>query len=119
MRSGYSTPGTAPGSARGSALLGANINSLLSARKDMPITPGIKMKQLQWDKLPQQQVGRTVFNEDEPTKEQEWVKKLQMENVWMEMEEDFKAKQLVINLMGACICYRVAGCAYNPDSSSM
>lgn len=58
------------------------------------------MKQLQWDKLPQQQVGKTVFNDDEPTKEQEWVKKLQMENVWMEMEEDFKAKQLVINLMG-------------------
>ncbi|THH33008.1 hypothetical protein EUX98_g1231 [Antrodiella citrinella] len=65
----------------------------------MPITPGTKMKQLQWDKLPQQQVGKTVFNEEEPTKEQEWMKKLQMENVWMEMEEDFKAKQLVINLM--------------------
>ena len=69
----------------------------------MSITPGTKMKQLQWDKLPQQQVGKTVFNEEEPTKEQEWVKKLQMENVWMEMEEDFKAKQLVINLIGEYI----------------
>lgn len=60
------------------------------------------MKQLQWDKLPQQQVVKTVFNEDEPQKEQEWVKKLQSDGVWMEMEEDFKAKQLVINLMGEC-----------------
>lgn len=81
-------------------LLGANINNILMSRKDISITPSTKMKQLQWDKLPQQVVGRTVFNEDEPSKEEEWVKKLQMDGVWMEMEEDFKAKQLVINLMG-------------------
>ena len=58
------------------------------------------MKQLQWDKLPQQQVAKTVFTDDDPEKETEWIKKLQMDGVWMEMEEDFKAKQLVINLMG-------------------
>lgn len=58
------------------------------------------MKQLQWDKLPQQQVSKTLWNEDEPQKEQEMLQKLQMDGVWMEMEEDFKAKQLVINLMG-------------------
>lgn len=58
------------------------------------------MKQLQWDKLPQQQVAKTVFTDDDPDKENEWIKKLQMDGVWMEMEEDFKAKQLVINLMG-------------------
>ena len=57
------------------------------------------MKQLQWDKIPLQQAEKTVFKE--PTKEEEWVKKLQLDGVWMEMEEDFKAKQLVINLMGA------------------
>ena len=66
----------------------------------MLITPGTKMKQLQWDKLPQQQVAKTVFNDDESEKENEWIKKLQLDGVWMEMEEDFKAKQLVINLMG-------------------
>ena len=59
------------------------------------------MKQLQWDKLPPQQAEKTVFKE--PTKEDEWVKKLQLDGVWTEMEEDFKAKQLVINLMGACV----------------
>ena len=58
------------------------------------------MKQLQWDKLPQQQVNKTVWKEDEPKKEQEMLEKLQIDGVWMEMEEDFKAKQLVINLMG-------------------
>ncbi|KAF8212513.1 hypothetical protein K438DRAFT_1663494 [Mycena galopus ATCC 62051] len=89
-----------PGSARASLLLGSNINSLLSARKDMPIPPAsTKMKQLQWDKLPQQLALRTVFNDEEPSKEQEMLNKLQVDGVWMEMEEDFKAKQLVINLM--------------------
>ena len=58
------------------------------------------MKQLQWDKLPQQQVGKTLWNEDEPQKEQVMLEKLRMDGVWMEMEEDFKAKQLVINLIG-------------------
>ena len=72
----------------------------MNARKGIPITPGTKMKQLQWDKLPQQQVTKTVFSDEQPDKENEWIKKFQMDGVWMEMEEDFKAKQLVINLMG-------------------
>jgi cytokinesis protein len=58
------------------------------------------MKQLQWDKLPQQQVGKTLWNDEEPQKEEEMLRKLQSDGIWMEMEEDFKAKQLVINLMG-------------------
>ena len=57
------------------------------------------MKQLQWDKLPPQQAQKTVFN-DEQTQEEEWLKRLQLDGVWVEMEEDFKAKQLVVNLMG-------------------
>jgi len=58
------------------------------------------MKQLQWDKLPQQQVSKTLWNDEKPQKEEEMLKKLQVDGVWMEMEEDFKAKQLVMNLMG-------------------
>jgi cytokinesis protein len=58
------------------------------------------MKQLQWDKVPQQQVGKTLWNDESVEKEKEWVNKLQSDGVWQEMEEDFKAKQLVINLMG-------------------
>lgn len=92
-------PNSAPNSARGSMFLGTNINNLLSPRKDLPITPSTKMKQLQWDKIPQQQAQKTVFSDD-PTQEEEWLRKLQLDGVWVEMEEDFKAKQLVVNLMG-------------------
>ena len=80
-------------------MLGANLQALLSARKDISLTPSTKLKQLQWDKLPLQQAEKTVFKE--PSREDEWLKKLQLDGVWMEMDEDFKAKQLVINLMGA------------------
>lgn len=81
-------------------LLGANLSVMLSARKDMPYTPGIKMKQLQWDKLPHQQVAKTLWSDEDSQKEQEMLKKLQSDGVWSEMEEDFKAKQLMINLLG-------------------
>jgi cytokinesis protein len=81
-------------------ILNNNLNVLLSARKDLSIAPSTKMKQLQWDKLAQQQAAKTVFSEEETAKEEEWLKKLQLDGVWVEMEEDFKAKQLVINIMG-------------------
>ncbi|KAG6865861.1 hypothetical protein C0991_010942, partial [Blastosporella zonata] len=95
-------PGAGPNlnrSSPASGPLGANISNLLAARKDMPITPSIKMKQLQWDKLPQQQVAKTLWSTEKPEQEKEMLQKLQLDGVWMEMEEDFKAKQLVINLM--------------------
>lgn len=83
-------------------MLGNNLNVLLSARKDIHIVPSTKMKQLQWDKLPQQQVAKTLWNDvnEETTKEAEMLQKLSSDGIWMEMEEDFKAKQLVINLLG-------------------
>lgn len=58
------------------------------------------MKQLQWDKLPHQQVSKTLWNEEEQSKEDEMIKVLQSDGVWTEMEEGFKAHQLVVNLMG-------------------
>lgn len=93
-------PPPAPGSAHPSMYLGMNLNNLVMARKDIPITPNTKMKQLQWDKLPQTQVGKTLWSNEEPNKEKEWIKKLREQHIWEEMEEDFRAKQLVINLMG-------------------
>lgn len=90
---------SAPGSTRGSLLFSPSINNLLSARKDLSMTTGTKLKQLQWDKIPLQQAQKSVFKDD-PTQEEEWLKKLQLDGVWVEMEEDFKAKQLVVNLMG-------------------
>lgn len=86
-------------------MLGNNLNVLLSARKDIHIVPSTKMKQLQWDKLPQQQVAKTLWNDvnEETTKEAEMLQKLSSDGIWMEMEEDFKAKQLVINLLGMMV----------------
>jgi hypothetical protein len=56
---------------------------------------------LQWDKLPQQQAAKTVWaSEEVQAKEAEWVSKLQSDGVWQEMEEGFKAKQLVATLVG-------------------
>lgn len=75
------------------------MQSVLAGRKDVPLTANTRMKQLQWDKVPQQNVGKTLWKEEEAGKEQEWVQKLLNDGVWKEMEEDFKAKQLVINLM--------------------
>ena len=51
------------------------------------------MKQLQWDKLPHQQVGKALWKVEEPEKGKEINAKLQSDGVWMEMEKDFKAKQ--------------------------
>ena len=58
------------------------------------------MKQLQWDKLPQQQVSNTLWQEEEPSKEKEMIAKLSNGGILTEVEKDFKAKQLVINLLG-------------------
>ena len=70
------------------------------SRKDISIAPNTKMKQLQWDKLAQQQVGKTLWGVEETDREREWIKKLKEQRIWEEMEEDFKAKQLVMILMG-------------------
>lgn len=90
------------GSSRSSGFAGnlALLNGFLGNRKDIAITPSTKMKQLQWDKVPQQQVGKTLWQAETPEKEQEWLAKMQVEGIWRQMEEDFRAKQLVVNLMG-------------------
>jgi cytokinesis protein len=98
MQSITSIASSTPSSARASMLLGANLNVLLSARKDLPVTPSTKMKQLQWEKLPQQQVSKTLWNDEKPQREQEMLDKLQSDGIWSQMENDFKVKQLVINM---------------------
>lgn len=80
-------------------LLRGDLSVMISARKDMPFTPGTKLKQLQWDKLAQPQVAKTLWSDEDAKKEQEILAKLQADGVWVEMEEDFKAKQLMINLL--------------------
>jgi cytokinesis protein len=45
-------------------------------------------------------LGKTLWNDESPERERQMVDKLQSDGVWKEMEEDFKAKQLVINFIG-------------------
>ena len=54
---------------------------------------------------PHQQDGKTLWKDEELEKEKGILAKVQSDGVWMEMEKDFKAKQLMINLMGACPLY--------------
>ncbi|KAF9519877.1 hypothetical protein BS47DRAFT_1370603 [Hydnum rufescens UP504] len=90
-----------PTSARSSLSTNA-LQGMLNSRKDVPIHANQRMKQLQWDKLPQQQAAKTLWsNEAAASKEKEWISKLQSDGVWQEMEEGFKAKQLVLTLVAA------------------
>jgi len=68
------------------------MSAFLGGRKDMPLAPSVQVKQLQWDKLQKQQVGKTLWKEEEPEKEQEWLHRLQIDGVWRAIEDDFKAK---------------------------
>jgi cytokinesis protein len=78
----------------------AMFQNLFANRKDIPISTRTRMKQLQWDKLPQQQAVKTLWGSESPSKEQEWVNRLQLDGVWQEMEEGFKVKDLVRVLVG-------------------
>jgi cytokinesis protein len=74
--------------------------NIFANRKDVPVSTRTRMKQLQWDKLPQQLAAKTLWGSESPSKEQEWVNRLQLDGVWQEMEDGFKAKELVRVLVG-------------------
>jgi hypothetical protein len=80
-----------------------------AVRKDMPIAPKAKMKNFQWDKLPHQQVSKTLWQEEDSSKEKEMIAKLSGDGIWLEMEKNFEAKQLMINLLGTVLFPQVAG----------
>jgi cytokinesis protein len=103
MKNGFASRDVSATNSARSSFMGPNLQNLSNSRKDISITPAIKMKQLQWDKLPQPLVGKTLWSAETPDRERKWVNMLQTDGIWKEMEEDFKAKQLVVNLMGACI----------------
>lgn len=73
----------------------------------MPIAPKAKMKNFQWDKLPHQQVSKTLWQEEDSSKEKEMIAKLSGDGIWLEMEKNFEAKQLMINLLGTVLFPRL------------
>lgn len=62
-------------------------------RKDIQVSAKSAMKQLQWEKLNPGRVTNTIWANNEHD-ELEWVKRLQRDGIFDEMEEDFKARQL-------------------------
>ena len=68
-------------------------------RKEMPLAASQKMKQLQWDKINQNHLDKTVWGLTKEAPEMEWMHQLKRDGVWIELEEDFKSKQMVLNLM--------------------
>lgn len=66
------------------------------------MTASRQLKQLQWDKINQTQLSKTVWGKS-TLDENEVARLLQTDGVFDEMEEDFKAKKLVLNLDGQII----------------
>ena len=54
------------------------------------------MKQLQWEKVSKAQVGKTVWSTPEVA-EDAIATKMQSVNLWMEMEDEFKAKEIIFD----------------------
>ena len=92
---GFSPPtGAAPRAplAPFSALLhGAN-----DSRKDISLMASKKMKQLQWEKVSKAQLAKTVWSA--PVADETVItSKMQSANLWSEMEDEFKAKEIIFD----------------------
>ena len=64
------------------------------SRKDVGVVASKKMKQLQWEKVGKAQLAKTVWSTNE-TKEDELVDKMKAVDVWSEMENEFKAREII------------------------
>jgi cytokinesis protein len=61
-----------------------------------------KMKQLQWEKVSKAQLAKTVWGETATT-EDELMGKMQAVNLWSEMEDEFKAKEIIRDAVSECL----------------
>jgi len=79
----------APLAPMSSLLHGAN-----DSRKDVSLVASKKMKQLQWEKVSKAQLGKTVWSNPE-LPEDELISKMRAANLWSDMEDEFKAKEII------------------------
>ena len=78
------------------APLSALLYGASDSRKDVAYVASKKMKQLQWEKVSKAQLQKTVWSEPE-VPEGEFAIKMQAANIWTEMEDEFKAKEVVFD----------------------
>lgn len=72
-------------------------------RKDVQFTATRKMKQLQWEKVNKSQLEKTVWGHiEEIPHEEEWARRLKKVDIWSEMEDEFKARDVVYDAVGGC-----------------
>lgn len=81
--------GRAPLAPLSSLLHGAN-----DSRKDVAMVASKKMKQLQWEKVPKPRLEKTIWSTPE-VEEEELLTKMRSVNLWSEMENEFKAKEII------------------------
>jgi cytokinesis protein len=68
-------------------------------RKAVGLTASKKMKQLQWEKLNKMRTDNTIWEKAEEP-EMEIVAELQRRNIFSEMEDEFKAREIATDAMG-------------------
>ena len=83
--------GRAPLAPLASLLVGAN-----DSRKDVSVYASKKMKQLQWEKVPRPRLNKTIWSTPE-VQEEELLTKMRSVNLWDEMENEFKAKEVIFD----------------------
>lgn len=64
------------------------------SRKDVSHVASKKMKQLQWEKVSKAQLAKTVWSQPE-VPEEEIADKMRAVNLWSEIEDEFKAKEII------------------------
>lgn len=86
-----STVPRAPNQGIGSLFYGVN-----DSRKNVAHMASKKMKQLQWDKVSKTQLQKTIWSAPEnPTVEETFVQRFKAADLWSEMEDEFKAREIV------------------------
>jgi len=102
--SGSSTPAQSPppppmpssfgGSRAPLAPLSSLLHGVNDSRKDVTMIASKKMKQLQWEKVPKPRLEKTIWSTPE-IEEEELLTKMRSVNLWSEMENEFKAKEII------------------------
>lgn len=76
------------------APLSSLLHGVNDSRKDVSLVASKKMKQLQWEKVSKAQLDKTVWSAPDAA-EVNLVQKLKAVNLWSDMEEEFKAKEII------------------------
>jgi cytokinesis protein len=58
------------------------------------------MKQLQWEKVNKSNLEKTVWSQAQQMPQEEWAMKLKRVDVWSEMEDEFKAREVAYDAVG-------------------